>query len=301
MAYRRGKSGNSCRFYFLWLPNHADGDCSHGIKRRMLTGKKAMANLVVLVLGFSVVDDPLWPHGCSPPDSSVHGISQARILEWVFIYFSRGSSRPRDWNLISCGYCIGRWILLPVGHQRSPSYQNLGSILESRDTTLLTKICIVKAMVFPVVMYGCESLVIKQTEHQRIDVFKLWCWRRLLRVPCTARRSNQSTPKEINPEYSLEGLLLKLKPKYFGYLVWRVNSLENTPMLGKNEDKRRRGKQGIRWLDSLTDSMSMICPNSGRWWSIEEPGMLHSMGSQRVGYYLVTNQHKIETAVSFVL
>ena len=118
---------------------------------------------------------------------------------------------------------------------------NLGSISKSRDITLPTKVCLVKAMVFPVVMYGCESWTIKKAECRRIDAFKLWCWRRLLRVPWTARRSNQSTLKEINPGYSLEGLMLKLKLQYFGYLMWSVYSFEKTLMLGKIEGRRRRG------------------------------------------------------------
>ena len=121
---------------------------------------------------------------------------------------------------------------------------NLNSILKSRDITLLTKVCIVKTMVFPVVMYGCESTTIKKTEHQRIDSFELWCWRRLLRVPWTARRSNQSTLKEINLEYSLEGLMLKLKLLYFGHLMRRADSLEKILMLGKIGGKRRRGGRG---------------------------------------------------------
>ena len=118
---------------------------------------------------------------------------------------------------------------------------NLDSILKSRDITLPTKVCLVKAMVFPVVMYGCESWTIKKTESQRIDAFELWCWRRLLRVPWTARRSNQSILKEISPECSLEGLMLKLKLQYFGHLMRRADSFEKTPMLGKIEDRRRRG------------------------------------------------------------
>ena len=122
--------------------------------------------------------------------------------------------------------------------------------------TFLTKVHIVKAMVFPVVMYRCESWIIKKAEHWRIDIFKLWCWRRLLRVPWTARASNQSILKEINPEYSLEGLMLKLNLQYFGHLMGKTNSLEKTLMLGKIEDRRRRG-QMLRWLDSITDSMDM--------------------------------------------
>ena len=133
----------------------------------------------------------------------------------------------------------------------------LGSILKSRDITLPTNICLVKAMVFPAVMYGCESWTIKKAEHQRIDYFELWCWRGLLRVPWTARRSNQSILKEINPEYSLEGLMLKLKLQYFGYLMWRTDSLVKTLMLGKIEGRGRRGWQRMRWLDGITNSVDM--------------------------------------------
>ena len=134
---------------------------------------------------------------------------------------------------------------------------NLDSILKSRDITLLTKVHLVKAMVFPVVMYRCESWTIKKAEHQRIDAFELWCWRRLLRVPWTAKRSNQSNLKEISPECSLEGMMLKLKLQYFGYLMRRTDSLENTLMLGKTEGRMRRGQQRMRWLDSMIDSMDM--------------------------------------------
>ena len=131
------------------------------------------------------------------------------------------------------------------------------SMFKSRDITLLTQVCIVKAMVFPVVTYRCESWTIKKFEHRRTDAFKMWCWRRLLRVPQSARRSNQSILKEIIPEYSLEGLMLKLKPQYFGCLMQRTNPLEKTLMLGTIEGKRRRGQQRMRWLDSITDSMDM--------------------------------------------
>ena len=134
---------------------------------------------------------------------------------------------------------------------------NLDSILKSRDITLSTEVHLVKAMVFPVVMYGCESWTIKKAEHQRTDAFELWCWRRLLRVPWTVRRSNQSILKEISPEYSLEGLMLKLKLQYSGHLMWRTDSLEKTLMLGKTEGRRRRGRQRMRWLDDITDLMNM--------------------------------------------
>ena len=134
---------------------------------------------------------------------------------------------------------------------------NLGSILKSRDITLPTKFCLVKSMVFPVVMYGCESWTVKKAERQRIDAFKLWCWRRLLRVPWTAARSNQSILKEISPGCSLEGLMLKLKLQYFGHLMRRFDSLEKTLMLGGIGGRRRRGQQRMRWLDGITDLMDM--------------------------------------------
>ena len=134
---------------------------------------------------------------------------------------------------------------------------NLDTILKSRDATLPTKVCLVKAMIFPVVMYGCESWTVKKAEHRRIDAFELWCWRRLLRVPWTARRSNQSILKEINPEYSLEGLKLKLKLQYFGHLLQRTDSLEKTLMLGRIEGRRRSGRQRMRQLDGITDSMDI--------------------------------------------
>ena len=134
---------------------------------------------------------------------------------------------------------------------------NLDSILKSRDTTLPTKVHLVKAMVFPVVMYGCESWTIKKAEHQRTDAFELWFWRRLLRVLGTVKRSNQPILKEINPEYSLAGLILKLKLQYFGHLMQRTDSLEKTLILGKIEGRRRRGRQRMRWLDGVTDSMDM--------------------------------------------
>ena len=134
---------------------------------------------------------------------------------------------------------------------------NLDSILKSRDIILPTKVHLVRAMVFPVIMYRCECWTIKKAELQRIDAFELWCWRRLLRVPWTARRSNQSILEEINPEYSLEGLMLKLKLLYFDYLMRRVNSLEKILMLGKIEDERRRGQQKTTWLDGMTASMDM--------------------------------------------
>ena len=134
---------------------------------------------------------------------------------------------------------------------------NIDSILKSRDISLSTKVHLVKAMVFPVVMYGCESWTIKKAVHQRIDAFQLWCWRRLLRVPCTARRSNQCILQEISPGCSLEGLMLKLKLQYFGHLMRRADSFEKALMLGKIEGRRRRGRQRMRWLDGIINSMDM--------------------------------------------
>ena len=173
MANRSGNNGNSEKPYFLASKITAAGDCSHGIKRCLLLGRKVMTNL--------------------------------------------------------------------------------DSILKSRDIALPTKVCLVKDMVFPVVMYGCEIWTIKKAECWRINVFELWCWKTLLRVPWTARRSNQSILKEISPEYSLEGLMLKLKLQYFGHLLRRTDSLEKTLMLGRIEGKRRSGWQRIRCLDGITD------------------------------------------------
>ena len=180
----------------------------------------------------------------SPPGSSVPGILQAGILDWVMT--------------------------------------NLDSILKSRDITLSTKVHLVKAMIFPVVMYGCESWTVKKAECQRVNAFELWCWRRLLRVPWTARRSNQSILEEISPEYSLEGLMLKLKLQYFGHLMRRADSFEKTLMLGKIEGGRRRGwRRWDGWMASLP-RWTWVWVGSGSWWWTGRPGILQFMGSQRV-------------------
>ena len=167
--------------------------------------------------------------------------------QWQTIFL--GSKITAD---VDCSHEIKRCLLL--GRK---AMTNLDSILKSRDITLPTKLCLVKPMVFPVVMYGCENWTIKKAEHPRIDAFELWCWRRLFRVPWTGRRSNQSILKEIHPEYSLEGLMLKLKLQYFGHLMWRTDSFEKTLMLGKVEGGRRRGWQRMRWLDGITNTMDM--------------------------------------------
>ena len=169
-------------------------------------------------------------------------------METVSDFILVGSKITAD---ADCSHEIKRCLLL--GRK---VMTNLDSIFKSRDITLSTKVRVVKAMVFPVVMYGCEIWTMKKVEHRRIDVFELWCWRRLLRVPWTASRSNQSILKEISPRCSLEGLMLKLKLQYFGYLMRRVDSFEKTLMLRKIEG-RRRGQQRMRWLDGITDSMDM--------------------------------------------
>src|SRR5574337_125410 len=175
----------------------------------------------------------------------IDGETVETVSDFIFL----GSKITTDGD---CSHEINRRLLL--GRK---VMTNLDSIFKSRDITLPTKICLVKAMVFPVVMYGCESWTVKKTECQRIDAFELWCWRRLLRVPWSARGSNQSILKEISPGCSLEGMMLKLKFQYFGHLMQRVDSLEKTLMLGGIGGRRKRGGQRMRWLDGITDSMDM--------------------------------------------
>ena len=175
----------------------------------------------------------------------IDGETMETVTDFIFL----GSQITADGD---CSHEIKRRLLL--GRK---VMANLDSILKSRDITWPTKVHLVKAMVFPVVMCGCESWTIKKAERQRIEAFELWCWRILLRVAWTAKRSNQSILKEISPEYSLEGLMLKLKCQYFGHLMQRADSLENTLMLGKIEGRRKRGRQRIRWLGGITDSMDM--------------------------------------------
>ena len=181
---------------------------------------------------------------------SLHFIgNNGQTVETVADFILGGSKITADGD---CSHEIKRRLLL--GRK---VMTNLGSTLKSRDITLSTKVHLVKAMVFPVVMYGCESWTKKKPERWRIDAFELWCWRRLLRVPWTAKRSNQCILKEISPGCSLEGLMLKLKLQYFGHLMWRADSFEKTLMLRKIEGRRRRGRQRMRWLYGITDSMDM--------------------------------------------
>ena len=175
------------------------------------------------------------------------------------------------------------------------------SIFKSRDITFPIKVHLVKAMIFPGVMYGCKNWTAKKAECQRTDAFKLWYWRRLLRVPWTARRSNQSILKEINPEYSLEGLMLKLKLQYFGHLMWRAYSLEKTLMLGKTEGKRRRGWQEMRWLKAPSIQWTWVWANSRRQWRTGKPGVLQPTGSQRVRHNGETEQQQMETVKRLVV
>ena len=195
----------------------------------------------------------------------IDGETMETMTDFIFL----GSKITADSD---CCHEIKRRLLL--GRK---AMTNLDSILKSRDITLSTKVHIVKAMVFSVVMYGCESWTIKKAEHWRTDVFELWCWRRLLRVPWTARRSNQSILKEISPEYPLDRLMLKLKLQHFDYLMQRTESLEKTLMLGKTEG-RRRGWQRMRWFVDIMTRCTWVWVSSKNWWWTGKPGVLQSMG-----------------------
>ena len=199
-------------------------------------------------------------------------------METVTEFISLGSKITADGD---CLHEIKRTL-----HLRRKVMTNLDSISKSRNITLPAKVHLVKAMVFLVVMYGCESWTVKKAEHWRIDAFELWCWRRLLRVPWTARRSNQSMLQEISPEYSLERLILKPKLQYFGHLMWRTDLFEKTLMLGKIEGRRRRGWQRMSWLDGITSWRTWVWVNSRSWCWTGRPGVL--MGSQRVIHDWVT-------------
>ena len=228
----------------------SDGDCSHEIKRCLLLGRKAMTNLVTLVTQACLT---LWdPMDCSPLGSSVHGLLQARILEWVAISFSRESSQVKDRKWFSCtaGRLFTHWVTREAHDQprqhiikQRHYFANKGPFSQS---------------------YGFSSSHVwmweldnKKSWAPKSCAFELWCWRRLLRVPWTSRRSNQSILKEISPEWSLEGLMLNLKLQYFGHMIRRADSFEKTLMLGKIEGRRRRGRQRMRWLDGIPDSMDM--------------------------------------------
>ena len=216
------------------------------------------------------------------------GILKNYILSHHFMANRWGNSGNSGWLYFSGLQNHCRWWLQPWNKKIlapwKKSHDHPNSILKSRDINLPTKVCLLTAMVFPEITCGCESWTIKKAEHRRTDAFELWCWRRLLRVPWIARISNQSILKEINPEYSLEGLMLKLKLQYFGHLMWWAYSLEKTLMLGMIEGRGRRGWQRMRWLDGI----SWVWAKSGSWWWTGKPSVLQSMGSQRVGHNWAT-------------
>ena len=205
----------------------------------------------------------------------IDGETVEPVSDFIFL----GSKISTDGD---CSHEIKRRLL--VGRK---FMTNQDSILKSRDITLPTKVHLVKAMFFPVVIYGWESWTVKKAERWKLDAFELWCWRRLLRVHWTARRSNQSILKEISPGCSLEELLLKLKLQYFGHLMWRVDSLEKTLILGGIGGRKRRDDRGDGWMASLT-RLAWVWVNSGSWWWTGKPGVLWFMGSQRVGHDWVT-------------
>ena len=218
----------------------------------------------------------------------IDGKTVETVTDFIFL----GSKITAD---VDCNYEIKRRLLL--GRK---VVTNLDSILKSRDITLPKNVRLFKAMVFQVVMYQCESWTTNKTEHRRIDALELWCLRRLLRVPWSARRSNQSILKEVSPGCSLVGLVLKLKLQYFGHLMRRVDSFEKTMMLGNIESRRRRGRQKMRWLDGITDSVTWVWVNSrSRWWT-GRPGVLRFSGSPRVRHDWATELNWTEIQYSRV-
>ena len=269
MANRWGSSGNSDRLYFGGAPKSLQMvTAAMKLEDTCLLEEKMWPTSVQF--SHSVVSDSLRPqesqHARPPCPSPTPGVypNPRPLSQWCHPAISSSGCPllllppiPPSIRVFSNESALRmRWPKYwSFSFSISPS--NLDSILKSRDITLPTKVHLVKAMVFPVVMYGCESWTIKKAERWRIDAFELWCWRRLLRVPWTARRSNQSILKEVSLEYSLEGLMLKLKLQYVGHLMWRTDSFETTLMLGKIEGRRRSGWQRMRWLDGITDSMDM--------------------------------------------
>jgi len=226
------------------------------------------------------LDNGIWSHHFMA--------NRETVADFIFL----GAKITEDGD---CSHEIKRLLLLG-----QKVLTNLDSILKSRDITSPTKVHLVKAMVFPVVMYGCESWTIKKAEHQRIDAFELWFWRRLLRVPWTSRRSNQSILKKRSPGCSLEGLMLKLKLQYFGHLMQRVDLLEKTLMLGRIGGRRRRGRQRWDgWMASPT-LWTWVWVNSGSWWWTGRPGVLWFMGSQRAGHNWATELNKRTSKINVV-
>ena len=308
MANRRGKKLKAVTdLIFLVSKITADCNFTHKIKRHLFLERKIMANLVCMcvcvcthVCMHSVTHlcqtlcDPIY---YSLPGSFVHGIFPTRLLECGLPFPPPGSLPDPGVRPVSLAFpALARGVFTP---EPLGSMTNLDSVLKSRGITLLAIIHIVKVAVFPVVVYRCESWIMRKAEPWRIDAFELWCWRTMVlektlklwcwRVPWTARRSNQSIQKEINPEYSLEDMKLKLQLQYFGQLIWRANSLEKTLMLGNIEGRRRSVWQRVRWLDKIMDSIDLTL---GKLWEMvknKKPGMLQSMGSQRVGHDLVMN------------
>ena len=285
MANRWGNNGNSGRLHFLELQKHRDNDRSHEIKRHLLlgnfpggsNGKASPAVREAWVQSLSQEGSPGEGNGnplqysCLEYPHGQRSLVGLQSMVWQRVRHDRATS-------------LSSFLSLLLGRK---GMTKLNSVLKSRDITLSTKVHLVRAMVFPVVMYGCESWTIKKAEHWRIDAFELWCWRRRLRVPWTARRSKQLILKEINPEYSLKRLMLKLQ--YLGHLMWRPDSektwcWERLKAGGEGDDKGWDG-----WMASPMQ-WTWVCVGSGGWWWTGKPGVLQSMGSQRVRHNWATEQ-----------